>query len=491
MKPLIEREGDDFVFSWAEPEVRIRVERVRESRDELRARVTVESAARGHIWWGALNLTAARSRAEVANLCVKRDPREAFWEAALEVVAVQVARLHDEGEPPVDLATVEHAGEKPYLISNLLPMGDNAVIYADGMAGKSLFLRAICLSLLTETPLHRLFVPFGRVRILWLDWEGSKDTNARWFSRLAAGLGLERCPEVIYKRMLRPIQDEAALLRRYVVTERFGLVCADSLSLACGGDPRDPGIAVAAMNAFHSLDTTVAILAHITKAEAIAGGPSTIFGSRMFRNETRSEWELQAVEGMPPGEHAITLYQRKTEEDQLMKTPVGLRFVFEPKGGPIAVSEYDALRNVAAARGLTQRQQIAACLSADPKAVYELVKLTGIPEGSVGRLLRMMQGFEAERVEGGSVGRGQVTHWIKADRRNGKADGSAFGDGGKVEPLKEKDSFRLPPSESSLPGDRDQRDARGYEDSLFQEPTVPGPPLGYDDDEEDLGDVPF
>lgn len=412
--PDVRREGDDFIFDWAEPEVRARVERIREAHDELRAEVTVYALAASEdapIYWGGINLKAPRTRAETANALERKFPI-GTWLTMLEQLATLTQMQYRGGSATVDLARTEFTGQVNYLVDVLLPEGETTVIFGDGGTGKSLFSQLVALCSTTGKNVTPVLRSVRQARWMLLDWETQDTTAARRWHRLAAGMELQSVPPLQYRRMARPLVDDMAFLRSELDRLRIEAVIWDSLGFACGGDPKDAAVALQTMNMIHSLGRTNLVLAHITKADAASvDGAATIFGSQFFRNAARSTWEMRASENFPPGEHGVTLFHRKTNEEALHPTPIGLRYVYQPGGGPITVSEYEAIKDASVARFQSLRARILDALPYGCTRTAEAIaEDIGAPPASVHAKLRQMKGADVMAV-GGDLGRGQKRAW--------------------------------------------------------------------------------
>ena len=93
----------------------------------------------------------------------------------------------------------------------LLYEGEPTLIYADGDTGKSLFATGATVAVHSGTALPGGLKPARAAVAAYLDWETSRDAVDERLGLIAAGLGIDP-PSVLYKRMVRPLVDEAPAL---------------------------------------------------------------------------------------------------------------------------------------------------------------------------------------------------------------------------------------------------------------------------------------
>ncbi len=122
------------------------------------------------------------------------------------------------------------------LVPALLYDGEPTLVYADGDTGKSLFAQALAVAVHSGIALASDLRPARPAVVGYLDWETSRDTVEERVGLLAAGFGIP--PRVLYKRMTRPLVDEAAALAAEFARRTVGLVVIDSQIFALAGADR-------------------------------------------------------------------------------------------------------------------------------------------------------------------------------------------------------------------------------------------------------------
>ena len=84
-----------------------------------------------------LNLLATRSRNDVAKHCTSRCQRGRDWEAIVEQFCVMTLDHWRQGEPVVNLGTVDPPPEPVYRLKPVLLEKEATLIYGEGGIGKS------------------------------------------------------------------------------------------------------------------------------------------------------------------------------------------------------------------------------------------------------------------------------------------------------------------------------------------------------------------
>jgi len=121
-----------------------------------------------------------------------------------------VAEAARQGEPLVVLTgTVPSPARE--LVPRLLYEGEPTLVFGDGDTGKSLFAVALAAAVQGGVALPFGLKPVRAVPVAYLDWETSRDTLEERLALVAAGLKIDP-PPILYKRMTRPLVDEAAAL---------------------------------------------------------------------------------------------------------------------------------------------------------------------------------------------------------------------------------------------------------------------------------------
>jgi hypothetical protein len=297
---------------------------------------------------GALPLGSTTARVSRAGKLTKAAPGLP-WIDMLDRACSLAARAIRAGEPAAEL--IPRGRERaPYLIEPLIPLGGRpTVLHADGGTGKSLLAMAIALAVARGITLPGLGTPTMRARCLYLDWETDQPTAEARAHLLARGLDVSGEGAIVYRRMVAPLVEDAAAVRRDVVAHGIGIVVIDSLQYAIAGSDRGD-VATPYTQAFHVLrslgpDVTALVLAHHSHAgdDKREAHP---YGSRFIHNNCGSRWELRADREEPtdlrPAALLLGLYHRKANDDWL-RPPVALRVVFDREGtGAVASVRVEA-----------------------------------------------------------------------------------------------------------------------------------------------------
>ncbi len=377
LEPELERIGDDFVATIPARGVRLEFEATRAGADGIRAdlRVMLRGA---ELDWGALPLSSTTARVSRASKLTKRAPGLP-WEQMLDRACSRVASAVRAGEPAT-LLVPRPRERAAFLIEPFLPYGQPTVLHSDGGNGKSLLSIALAKAVHRGETLPGFGAARSGVKTLLLDYETDEDTVAH----RAHLQGLER-EAIVYRRMVVPLIEDAAAVRRDAKQHGVGLVIVDSLQYAVAGGEGRGDVSTPYLQAFNVLrslgpDVSALILAHHSHAgdEKREAHP---YGSRFIHNACRARWELRSeredATDLRPSSLLMALYHRKANDDWL-RAPLALRAVFERlDGGDVSAVRFQAgaLReSVALLSHAPVRERIKAALSRGTLDVEALVE---------------------------------------------------------------------------------------------------------------------
>jgi hypothetical protein len=213
-------------------------------------------------------------------------------------------------------------------------------VIGDGDTGKSLVALTLAVAVHTGASLPCGLKPSRALPAAYLDWETSRDTVDERLALIAAGLGVE-IPAIIYRRMSRPLVEEANVVAAELARRKVGLVVIDSKMFAvAGGDGaafHEPITAFFnAVRLFAPAATLV--LNHVTNADARTEGPARPFGGAFAFNGPRLIWEAKRDRDVTDAT-AIAFTCIKANNLARKPEPFGLRFV--PGANTITVCPLD------------------------------------------------------------------------------------------------------------------------------------------------------
>ena len=206
---------------------------------------------------------------------------------------------------------------------------------------------------------------------------------------------------MVYKRMTRPLVDEAAELAAAFARRGIGLVVIDSKMFAVAGGEgaafHEP--ITAFYNALRLFAPAASlVLNHVTNADARTGGPARPFGGAFAFNGPRLIWEAKRDQDVTDAT-AIAFTCRKANNLPRRPDPFGLRF--QPGDGTITVYPFDltdASPQTTVSAPLTWRLQVALALG--KKKASGLAGELGAKLESVKRALQRGRGKHFVLLEG-------------------------------------------------------------------------------------------
>lgn len=284
---------DFYRFDWPDSLVTATLERFVEERTDVRCELTVSSAhptKGGQLYFGRLLLLGPGARRDVVNHLRSRD-ESIDWQGVLEQICTLSLRRYREGEPAIDLWSADLGGIGRYLVRPFIFDDALNIIYGSGDSGKSLFSLAIALAVATGESVAGM-VAERTGPVLYLDWEDSPQTHQERLRGLAAGAGVTVGDgAVIYRRMTASLKESAREIRKDIGKHKVVLAIADSIGMACGGDPSDASAIISTMVAARSFGVPVLGIHHIAKDAKDKSNP---YGSVYATNEARMSWHVEA-----------------------------------------------------------------------------------------------------------------------------------------------------------------------------------------------------
>lgn len=393
------------------------MERLCETRDGLRAEITVESTVAGRVLgptW--LNILSDVSQARYANTCATRvnSLSKEVWHALVVQACAVVAKQYRAPTPVVDLSSLDGDVEVEYLVPGLIPLDETTVLYGDGESAKSLLVCRLACSVVLGQILPWGVRPTRSCSVLYLDWETNQRTVASRLRRVAAGM-MTGAPQVFYRQCFRSLDDELPHIREEISKKDIGLVIVDSIGFAASGSLTEDETARGAMNALRQMSpATRVVVAHVSADTARqTTGTARPFGSTFFWNGMRSGLELRrAEEGSDPDNIELGLYHRKANDGEHHK-PIGMSVLFDGRRGPIAFVEADVQENHDLAARTSLSARLRAMLRKHGAMDTEAMSLElAVPIDTISQTLRRVSGFV--RVSDGG-GRGHPATWGLSD----------------------------------------------------------------------------
>ncbi len=421
--PTFLRQGDAFCYSF--PEIgelgtMIVLDQLREGRESLDAEVTVQTFLGvngtdkpGRIDWFSLNLKAAQTRERAAkSLAAATQQPEAQWSEMLKYAVMRTVEEHRRGEPVVDLATTEVSLDLEYLIYPTVIRGETNMVIADGKAGKSLYALLTAYAAARKIDLPGGIRPQKRIKTLYLDWEASRGAHARRLEWICRGFGHNRADLagwLHYRRMWAPLSAEVARTKRDIHTLGTELVVIDSIGGAADDELKNTTAARLLFNAARSLESTILMVHHITKAEAASGGPSTPLGSTYFKNYARSVDEIRSTK-VGKSELGLSIWNRWSNDGEPRDLPIGWRLRFDQIAHQVLVSSLDVAETPALMASGGQEYMIRAALRRSAMTAAEIGEETNIKAKVVDMVLRRMSGI-TQTVKGKPGPKGNPAVW--------------------------------------------------------------------------------
>jgi hypothetical protein len=407
-----DREGDEF-YLWLDDKcVSLVLKQVRERGDGLWAEIEAFDRRDDPVCSGNLDLLSITGRAALAAKLEARSDMEVDWAWFLDQACLQVVTEFRRGETSIDLATVPDKGAPPALLSRFsLPEGETSTIFGDGGTGKSYLAQLIAAAVATGHELPWGDVPSRCGPVLYLDWETTEEDLGWRVTSIVRGWG-DSPPEgtIHYRRQVRSLVPDMRRVAELTQELKAVLVVVDSLGAACGGDPRDPDVALRVYEALRQLKgVTRLVLTHLSKGGAEGTLRPTPYGSVYVRNESRSVWEIRRSSAKADGNTLrLGLYHQKANSGPLCR-PLALRFEWPADGGTVRVTARDVPESGNLAAKPTVAHRIRHILRHGAMSVVEIAGELDARQDTVYHALRRMP--DVQQIPTVVHGKGHPSMW--------------------------------------------------------------------------------
>jgi hypothetical protein len=335
--PIFERHGDEFAVTWPTHSVAVALTDVHKNRDGVKAELAV-ALNEVEVHWGQLNLVSTPAREQLVRKLAEIDAAVP-WRPMLERVCRHTVEAMRQGEPFVTLTGAPSSPLRE-VMPRLLYAGEPTAVIGDGDTGKSLFALAVGVAARSGAALPCGLKPVRALPVAYLDWETSRDTLEMRLALLAAGLGIDP-PPITYRRMTRPLVEEANRVAAELAQQHVGVVVVDSQVFALGGG--DGAAFHETTTAFYNAVRLFApaatlVLNHVTNEDARTGRSARPFGGAFAFNGPRLIWEAKRDREVADAT-AIAFTCTKANNLPKLPEPFGLRFA--PGAGTITVYPLD------------------------------------------------------------------------------------------------------------------------------------------------------
>ena len=292
------------VFRFHNENLKIRVDHIVEEKRSMYAELEIYQHMPQLRDWGlvrreSFNLLSGVARKRTAQLLHGWIETVPIWDAIIEEVALEVVNRQREGEPVIQAKDIPQPESIKWRLEPILIEKAPTLVYGFGQSGKS-FLAAYWATLIGEGyPIHGLEPEPGKV--LFLDYETTREDFRRHVDAVHRGLDLETNSEIYYRRCWQRLSADIQGIQRIVLEKKIDVVIVDTAGPACGGDPEQAASCIQFFMALRSLNVTSLVLAHKSKAKE-SRGP---FGSVYWENYPRNVFYLKS--DMEPGSDTVHL----------------------------------------------------------------------------------------------------------------------------------------------------------------------------------------
>lgn len=388
--PSIDGRGSTYTLVWTQEQLQIVVSQIHAHKDgrvtsELLITTSREDYDYPHLLQTSFNLTAARSRSELAKkLATKYDQiNQEEFDTILEQLCLRVLEKFRAGEEVVELWSGEDIVAPSYKLAPLIAENKANILFGDPGSGKSTL--ALSFAIILQLPWTDN--PFGlepkQSKVLYLDWETDHADMSYVLNALIRGLALPMF-YVNYRRCFTRLADDIEPIRKICEENQIDTIIIDSAGLACGGDLNLTEPVTMFFTALRSLSVTSIIVHHTTKE---GKRKKTPFGSTYFTVQSRTIYEVKGSQEADSNVLHVGLFHYKKNIGGKIK-PMGFRFTYE--GNTIKVEPEDVKDVPGFVSEFPLSIQIKGELTSGMKTIIELAEILDKTQQTVGTTLRRM-----------------------------------------------------------------------------------------------------
>lgn len=334
-KPKITKQLTGYLFEWDSLPVTVKIDRLS---DDLEGIIKVTDINKKVvIHHSKINLLAPRSLSELANklkLSVSCD-----WNTILSQVAIECNNIAEFVGECENINAEPITMELVYLLDPILPLGEPTTIFTSGGKGKSIiadyFATLVQYGICGDLP---SIIP-RQANVLYLDWEGDKETHRRYITAIKNGLGwngsIPTC-EIRYLHLDHPLAQVADGIKEIISKYNIEFVIIDSQMAATATGTRgltEAQVASEYYNVLRSFNVTTLTIDHITKQSMNSDNTTDApYGSVVKYNRSRSQFELKLADDMDDADvKEYALIHKKFNLGRKQK-PIGIRAEFTNNG---------------------------------------------------------------------------------------------------------------------------------------------------------------
>lgn len=366
------------VLDWPDVHIRIRLDRLRNERENLTGEIAVKTTNPGvaqHLHQARFNLTSTTARKTLAKALQER--LDLAWDDMIEQACVMVLAKHREGEPVIRVGNLPPREALKYRVAPLLLNNQPTLAYGPGGTGKSYFALYLAVLIGGSWQHNGLIAEPGKVLVL--DYETDQYEVDERIKAIVKGLDVATDPEIYYRFCAAPLTHEVDDIQAFVTEHQIDVVIVDPLGGAVGADMNDSEPILDYFRALRALRTitgfsvTSLSIDHTNKE-------GRLFGSEYKFHRARSVFEAKKQQDVGADVLDFGLYHRKMNNGKLLP-PRGYRLAFGAES--VTFTEKDVRDVPELAGALPIKDQLYGLLRQGKMSVQDLSETLSIREETV------------------------------------------------------------------------------------------------------------
>lgn len=301
--------GGVHLFKDEDNGINIRIDRIQQTKAYTMGNVQVTADREeltGIMYYGTFRLNEDKDKRNTILRCTERSHGtigQTTWDSIIEQACTETDMHIKKGRDPIVLAHMEPPQGEEFLLYPLVLGGNRStMVYADGGSLKTYLAGHIA-----------ILAAMKGINVLALDWETDEDEWWKRMQRLARGRNVPLPENIIYRPQIGKLADDGERIHETAALYNAGLIIIDSLTGAVKGELIDSQPIEDIRTVFNDIRIP-SLLIHHKNAEGKQ------YGSVMFHNYVRLQWEAHAERAGTQSKYALTLTPKKSNVGPLVRS---------------------------------------------------------------------------------------------------------------------------------------------------------------------------
>ena len=377
---ITELSKNNLIFKYEDLGLQVELLQIREERNsDVIAEVVVQVSKQFYpnvrnpiIYRTKLNLISIQTKTKFVNEMNRILP-PIEWKDVVENITEETLHRFRKGNEIITVGSMPVDKAPSYIAFPLVRNDGLNWLFGQGAQGKSYI--STFIGMLIQSGLDHAGLTTEQGRVLYLDWEDTKETMNTRVAALKKGNN-ESLSNIDHIEMSgTPIDKAIPNIQKWITERDYKFIVIDSFGMAIGGDQNLQNVVTPVCDSLNALKIPVLVIDHVSKEN----GDTPIGSSYKFAS-ARNIWKIDKSQNVGANIIEVGLYHTKANNSKLF-APIGIRMEFindmYDQTDRVVISPIDVGDNDVLADALPVTRKIERELEESPKTVEQLVQSTG------------------------------------------------------------------------------------------------------------------